>query len=87
MFLQSRAAVAADGAVDLDGAFVALVLRELGSREADRVAGNFQDVAGFGADAHQIGRSETRNGVTDVFHARFGDAERHRARQRGRERF
>ena len=84
LLLQPRAAVAARRAVDLDHALVSIV-RELGARDGDRAAGDLQDVAGPGADAHQVGRREPRDGVADVFDARFRYAERHGGRNRGRE--
>ena len=75
LLLQSRAAVAAARAVDLDHALVRVV-GQFGARDGNRAARDLQDVAGPRADALQIGRREPRNRVADVFDARFRHAKR-----------
>jgi hypothetical protein len=70
LLLQSRAAITAAGAVDLDHAFVSVV-GKLGTRNPGCAAGDLQHVAGPSTRAQQIGWRQSRNGVANVFDARF----------------
>jgi len=54
------------------------LLRELGARDGDRRAGDLQDVARPGANAHEVVRREPRDRVADIFDPRFRDPERQR---------
>ena len=74
LFLQPRATIAAGRAVDLDHALASLV-GQLGACDGDRAAGDLQHVADPGADAHQVGRCQPRDGMPDVLDARFRDAQ------------
>jgi len=69
LLLQTRAAITAAGAIDLDHAFVPVV-RKLYPRDSDRAARNLHNVAGSGAQTHQVGWRQPRHGVTDVLHTR-----------------
>src|SRR5882762_1082756 len=75
LLLQTRAAITAAGAIDLDHAFVSVV-RNLYARDSNRPARNLHDVAGSGAQTHQVGWRQPRHGVTDVLDTRLRNAQR-----------
>ena len=79
--LEPAAAVAADGAVDLHDVRLA-GLQQRRARHGHHAAGNLQHVARPRADAHQVGRRQTRRRVADVFHARFRDPQRDARRKK-----
>ena len=74
LLLQSCTAVAAAGAVDLDHAFVSVVGKFRASH-ADRRAGDLQHVADVRANAPQIDRRQSRDGVAHILDARFCNAQ------------
>ena len=76
------AAVAADGAVDLDHALVPVAPSSSARATATVPPVIFRTSPGRAPMRVEIGRRQPRDGVADVFDARFGDAERHGGRQR-----
>ena len=83
LLLQSRAAIAARRAVDLDHAFVAVRPKASARATADVPPVIFTTSPGSRADAQQVGRREPRDGVADVLDARFRNAQRDGGRERG----
>ena len=73
---QSGAGVAADGSVHLNRAGFGGRL-QIGTGDSGQTSRCLKHVARPCADSHEVGRGEARDGVTDVFNARFHDAERH----------
>ena len=65
LLLQSRAAIAAAGAVDLNHALVTFV-GNFGARDPDGTAGDLQHVASLRTHAPQVGWRQSRDGVTDI---------------------
>ncbi len=81
LFLQSRAAIAAAGAVNLDHAFESIV-GKLCAPYRDCAAGDLQHVARSRAQPLQVGWRQPRNRVADVFHTRLRHAQCQRRRRR-----
>ena len=75
LLLQTRAAIAAAGAVNLDHAFEPVV-RKLGAANSDCAAGDLQDVTRAGTHTAEIRWRESRDGLADILHARFCHAQR-----------
>src|ERR1700722_16377720 len=74
LLLQSRAAIAATGAVNLDHAFVA-VAGNFGARDSNRAAADLENVTRFRFHPRKIGWRQAGEGVADILDARFRYAE------------
>src|SRR5437762_2610568 len=83
LFLEPRAAIAAERAVDLHEAFVRGAAA-LGARDGDRPPSDLERVAGPAADPLEIARRQPGDGPRDVLDARLGDAQRDRGGGGGR---
>ena len=83
LFLEPRAAIAAERAVDLHEPFVRGAAA-LGARDGDRAPSDLERVAGPGADPLEIARRQPGDGPRDVLDARLGDAQRDRGGGGGR---
>jgi hypothetical protein len=77
LLLQSCIAIAAAGSINLDHAFEAFI-GKLHTSDGHRATKDFQDVARPCADAPQISRCQSRDGVTDILDASFRNAQRNR---------
>jgi hypothetical protein len=73
LFLQARTAIAAAGAVDLNHPFVS-VIGKLGAADSDGSTGNFQHVPSVSFNAAQVGRRQTRDGMSNILNASFRNA-------------
>ncbi len=78
--LEPASTVAPDRAVDLHDVLFAGFQHGC-ARDRHHAAGDLEHVAWPRADAHQVGRRQTRRRAADVFHTRFGNAQGHARRK------